>query len=40
MFNDIINHNFNDIINPICICGADTEATSHYLLRRQTHSVQ
>ena len=33
-------HNFNNTINPMCNCGADTERTIHYLLRSQLYSVQ
>ena len=33
-------HNFNDTINPMCNCGAATEATIHLLLCWRLHSVQ
>ena len=33
-------HNFNDTINPICNCGAATETTIDYILRRRLYSFQ
>ena len=32
-------HNFNDIINPLCSCGKEPEATLDYLLRRDLYSI-
>ena len=33
-------HNFNDMINPMCNCGAATKTTIHYLLRCRYFSFQ
>ena len=32
----IFKHNFQDCLNPICICGLDIESTSHFLLHCPT----
>ena len=33
-------HNFNDMINPMCNCGAAIETTIHYLFRCRLYSFQ
>ena len=30
---DKFRHNFQDTINPMCICGSEPETTAHFLLR-------
>ena len=35
-----LRHNFRDTVNPICFCNAETETTSHYLLRCPLFSEQ
>ena len=32
-------HNFNDIINPMCSCGKEPETTFHYLLHCDLYSI-
>ena len=39
-FSHLNEHKFNDTINPMCNCGAATEATIHLLLCWRLHSVQ
>ena len=33
-------HGFTDTINPMCVCGTETETTEHFLLRCQFYSTQ
>ena len=33
-------HNFRDTVNPLCCCNAETETTSHYILRCHLFSEQ
>ena len=33
-------HNFNDMVDPMCTCGLEPEATLHYLLRCSIYSAQ
>ena len=35
----IFRHNFNDITNPMCSCGKESETTIHYLLRSDLYSI-